>query len=87
MARAGVVAVIVPSFWLGQPRTNLGSYVDYFSTILGFTLRTMNVLAEHGFEPGRCIIEHNTEETVRQVLDRGCFVGFSIYPQTWGTSA
>jgi predicted metal-dependent TIM-barrel fold hydrolase len=36
MARAGVVAVIEPSFWLGQPRTSLGSYVDYFSTILGF---------------------------------------------------
>src|ERR1700747_1623482 len=36
MARAGVVAVIEPSFWLGQPRTNLGSYVDYLSTILGF---------------------------------------------------
>ena len=26
MARAGVVAVIEPSFWLGQPRTSLGSY-------------------------------------------------------------
>src|SRR6185369_15872767 len=32
----GVVAVIEPSFWLGQARTNLGSYVDYLSTILGF---------------------------------------------------
>jgi hypothetical protein len=172
MARAGVVAVIEPSFWLGQPRTNLGSYVDYLSTILGFekfragqfgirhycciglnpkeanndalaeavldvlphfaakesvvalgelgydeqtpqedkclrlqidlakelelpimihtphrdkhrgTLRTMDVLAEHGFEPGRCVIDHNTEETVREVLDRGYFAGFSIYPQT-----
>ena len=36
MARAGVVAVIEPSFWLGQPRTSLGTYVDYLSTILGF---------------------------------------------------
>ena len=36
MARAGVVAVVEPSFWLGQPRTNLGSYLDYLSTILGF---------------------------------------------------
>ena len=33
MARAGVVAVVEPAFWLGQPRTNLGSYVDYLSTI------------------------------------------------------
>src|ERR1700721_262426 len=29
MARAGVVAVIEPSFWLRQPRTRFGSYVDY----------------------------------------------------------
>ena len=26
MAHAGVVAVIEPFFWLGQPRTSLGSY-------------------------------------------------------------
>src|SRR5262249_21668471 len=152
MARAGVVAVIGPSFWLGQPRTSLGSYVDYLSTILGFekfragqfgirhycciglnpkeannetlaeavldvlpqfavkdgvvalgelgydeqtrledkflrkqidlakeldlpimihtphrdkrrgTLRTMDVLAEHSFDPSRCVMDHNTEE-------------------------
>lgn len=37
MAHAGVVAVIEPFFfWLGQPRTSLGTYVDYLSTILGF---------------------------------------------------
>ena len=26
MAAAGVVAVIEPAFWLGQPRTTAGSY-------------------------------------------------------------
>jgi predicted metal-dependent TIM-barrel fold hydrolase len=36
MARAGVAAVIEPAFWIGQPRTNLGSYVDYLSAIIGF---------------------------------------------------
>jgi predicted metal-dependent TIM-barrel fold hydrolase len=172
MARAGVVAVIEPAFWLGQPRTNLGSYVDYLATIIGFekfragqfgirhyccvglnpkeannealaeavfevlwnfaakesvvaigelgydeqteledkylrkqielakelelpimihtphrdkrrgTLRTMDVLKEHSFDPGRCVIDHNTEETVREVLERGYFAAFSIYPQT-----
>src|SRR5262249_23675418 len=172
MARAGVVAVIEPAFWVGQPRTNLGSYVDYLSTIVGFekfragqfgirhyccvglnpkeannealaeavlevllnfavkesgvaigalgydeqtaledkylcaqidlakeidlpimihtphrdkrrgTLRTMDVLRERGFDPRRCVIDHNTEETVREVLDRGYFAAFSIYPHT-----
>ena len=36
MAAAGVVAVIEPAFWIGQPRTNVGSYIDYLSHIVGF---------------------------------------------------
>jgi len=36
MAKAGVVAVIEPAFWIGQARTNVGSYTDYLSHILGF---------------------------------------------------
>ena len=36
MAKAGIVAVIEPAFWLGQLRTNVGSFIDYFSTITGF---------------------------------------------------
>ncbi|RUP09194.1 TatD family hydrolase [Hyphomicrobium sp.] len=36
MARSGVVAVIEPAFWIGQARTNAGSYKDYLSHILGF---------------------------------------------------
>jgi uncharacterized protein len=172
MAKAGVVAVIEPAFWLGQPRTSLGSFVDYFSLISGFerfragqfgirhyctiglnpkeannealaeavldclprflaregvvamgelgydeqtaaedkafraqielaiefdlpimihtphrdkrpgTLRTMDVLKEHGFDPTRCVIDHNNEETIREVLDRGYWCAFSIYPNT-----
>jgi predicted metal-dependent TIM-barrel fold hydrolase len=172
MAKSGVVAVIEPAFWLGQPRTNVGSFIDYFSLISGFerfragqfgirhyctiglnpkeannealaeavidalprflvkegvvamgelgydeqtpledkalraqielakefelpimihtphrdkrpgTLRTMDVLKEHGFDPARCVIDHNNEETVREVRDRGYWCAFSIYPNT-----
>jgi len=172
MARAGVVAVLEPAFWLGQPRTNVGSFIDYFAQISGFerfragqfgirhyctiglnpkeannealaeevldqlprflvkegvvamgelgydeqspledkalraqielakefelpimihtphrdkragTLRTMDVLEEHGFDPQRCVIDHNNEETVREVRDRGYWCAFSIYPNT-----
>ena len=172
MAKAGVVAVIEPAFWLGQPRTSVGSYVDYFAMISGFerfragqfgirhyctiglnpkeannealteavmdalprflvkegvvamgelgydeqtpledkalrkqielakqyflpimihtphrdkragTLRTMDVLKEHDFDPARCVIDHNNEETIRVVLNRGYWCAFSIYPQT-----
>lgn len=172
MAGAGIVAVIEPAFWLGQLRTNVGSFIDYFSTITGFeryragqfgirhycaiglnpkeannaalaeqvlevlprylakegvvalgeigydeqtaledrafraqialaqqfelpimihtphrdkkrgTVRTMDVLEECGFDPARCVIDHNNEETVEAVLERGYWCAFTIYPST-----
>lgn len=36
MRAAGVVAVIEPAFWMGQPRTSAGSMQDYFATLLGW---------------------------------------------------
>jgi predicted metal-dependent TIM-barrel fold hydrolase len=36
MAGAGVVAIVEPAFWLGQPRTSVGSFVDYFNSLLGW---------------------------------------------------
>ena len=172
MAAAGVAAVIEPAFWLGQPRTNVGSFIDYYSSLIGWerfraaqfgiahyctiglnskeannealaeevmdilprfltkegvvavgeigydeqsaledryfraqldlarelemlvmihtphrdkkkgTTRSMDVALEHGLEPGRVVIDHNNEETVREVLDRGFWAAFTIYPKT-----
>lgn len=172
MAASGVVAVIEPAFWVGQPRTHVGTYIDYLSAILGFerfragqfgirhyctiglnskeanneelaegvmdilprfalkegvvaigeigydeqtdledryfrqqlelakeldlpvmihtphrdkkrgTSRSMDVCEEHGMDPGKIIVDHNNEETVREVLDRGYWAAFSIYPST-----
>jgi len=172
MAAAGIVAVIEPAFWLGQPRTHIGTFLDYFSTIVGWerfraaqfgirhycsiglnskeannealaeqvmeilpryclkegvvavgeigydeqtkaedkwfrlqlelakelemlvmihtphrdkkrgTSRSMDVCLEHGLDPSRVIIDHNNEETVREVLDRGFWAAFTIYPKT-----
>ncbi len=172
MADAGVVAVVEPAFWVGQPRTFVGTYIDYLSSILGFerfragqfgirhyctiglnskeannealaegvmdilprfalkegvvgigeigydeqseledryfraqlelakelslpvmvhtphrdkirgTQRSMDVVEEHGIDPGMVVIDHNNEETVQEVLDRGYWAGFSIYPST-----
>lgn len=172
MQKAGIVAVIEPAFWLGQPRTTVGSFQDYFSTIVGWepfrasqfgikhyctiglnskeannealseevmellplyamkdnvvaigeigyddqteaedkffrqqielakevelpimvhtphrdkkngTIRSMDVLEEHGFDPSKVVIDHNNEETVQSVLDRGYWAGFTIYPKT-----
>jgi len=36
MSDAGIVAVIEPAFWLGQPRTNAGSFEDYFLSLVGW---------------------------------------------------
>ncbi|HEV7265194.1 MAG TPA: TatD family hydrolase [Falsiroseomonas sp.] len=172
MAAAGVVACIEPAFWLGQPRTNVGSYMDYLSTIVGWerfragqfglhhycsiglnskeandeelaeavmeilprfalkegvvaigeigydeqteledryfrqqlelakelalpvmihtphrdkkrgTTRSIDVATEHGLDPAWVVVDHNNEETVQEVLDRGFWAGFSIYPGT-----
>ena len=36
MAEAGIAAIIEPAFWLGQPRTSAGSFMDYFNSIIGW---------------------------------------------------
>lgn len=36
MAAAGITVVLEPAFWLGQPRTNVGSFEDYFASLLGW---------------------------------------------------
>ena len=36
MAKAGIIAVVEPAFWLGQPRTQPGSFIDYFNSLLGW---------------------------------------------------
>jgi predicted metal-dependent TIM-barrel fold hydrolase len=36
MAEAGIAVVLEPAFWQGQPRTSLGTFVDYFSSLIGW---------------------------------------------------
>lgn len=172
MADAGVVALIEPAFWVGQPRTGLDSFRDYYSSLIGWerfrssqfgikhyctiglnsreannealaeqvmellpgfvykegvvgigeigfddktaaeekyyrlqlelaksaglpvqvhtphrdkkkgTTRSMDIALEHGLSPEMIIIDHNNEETVKEVLDRGFWGAFTIYPFT-----
>jgi hypothetical protein len=172
MAANGVVAIIEPAFWLGQPRTTIGAYKDYFSSLVGFerfraaqfgvrhyctigvnskeanneelaeeaiellplylskegvvavgeigyddqteaedrifkkqlelarelempvmihtphrdkkrgTYRSMDAIEEVGVDPGVVVIDHNNEETVAEVLNRGYWAAFTIYPGT-----
>ncbi|MDB5120758.1 MAG: hydrolase TatD [Sphingobacteriales bacterium] len=172
MADAGVVALIEPAFWLGQPRTGLDTFRDYYSSLIGWerfrssqfgikhyctiglnsreanneelaeqviemlplfiykegvvgigeigfddqtaaedkyyrlqlelakeanlpvqihtphrdkkqgTQRSMDIAIEHGLDPYTVIVDHNNEETVKEVLDRGFWAAFTIYPFT-----
>ncbi|MDF1701467.1 MAG: TatD family hydrolase [Planctomycetota bacterium] len=36
LALCGVRAVVEPSFWLGQPRSSIGTFVDYWASIRGY---------------------------------------------------
>jgi hypothetical protein len=36
MADAGIVAIVEPAFWLGQPRTHVGTFEDYFLSLCGW---------------------------------------------------
>ncbi|MFG1948699.1 TatD family hydrolase [Nonomuraea sp. NPDC048826] len=171
MHNAGVRAVVEPAFWLGQPRTNVGSFLDYFDALLGWepyraaqhgirhhcalalnpkeandprcapvlaelpryllkdgvvavgevgydsmtaeeerafeaqltlaqendlpvlvhtphrdkaagTRRTLDVVRAAGIPSGRVLVDHLNELTVGMVADSGCWMGFSIYPDT-----
>ncbi|GAA4093504.1 TatD family hydrolase [Actinomadura miaoliensis] len=171
MYEAGVRALVEPAFWLGQPRTSVGTFVDYFDGLVGWepfraaqfgirhhctmalnpkeandprcrpvldllprylekdgvvavgevgydsmtpeedevfarqlalavehdlpvlvhtphrdkaegTRRSLDVVRESGLPPERVVIDHLNEVTVRPVADAGCWMGFSIYPDT-----
>jgi len=46
------------------------------------TTRTLDVVRDSGLEPSRVVVDHLNEVTVKEVKDSGCWMGFSIYPDT-----
>lgn len=36
MAQSGIRALLEPAFWLGQNRTSVGTFIDYFDTLIGW---------------------------------------------------
>jgi predicted metal-dependent TIM-barrel fold hydrolase len=36
MAAAGILGVVEPAFWQGQPRTQVGSFIDYYDSLIGW---------------------------------------------------
>ncbi|MEU9688975.1 TatD family hydrolase [Amycolatopsis japonica] len=69
MYAAGVRALVEPAFWLGQPRTGVGSYTDYFDALIGWErFRAAQFGIRH-----HCTIALNPKEAndprCREVLD------------------
>ncbi len=70
MAAAGIVAVIEPAFWLGQPRTQVGSYIDYLSSLVGWErFRAAQFGIRHYCTIGLNSKEANNEALAEQVLE------------------
>ncbi|WP_267242443.1 TatD family hydrolase [Streptomyces sp. PR69] len=44
--------------------------------------RTLDVLRESALPADRVLLDHLNETTVKQAADSGCWLGFSIYPDT-----
>ncbi|MCY4221926.1 MAG: TatD family hydrolase [Thiotrichales bacterium] len=70
MAAAGIVALIEPAFWVGQPRTFVGTYVDYLSTIVGWErFRAGQFGIRHYCTIGLNSKEANNEELAEGVME------------------
>ena len=70
MAAAGVRAIIEPAFWVGQPRTSLGTFVDYFSSLIGWErFRSSQFGIAHYCAIGLNAKEANNEALAREVLE------------------
>ncbi|WP_067815253.1 TatD family hydrolase [Actinomadura kijaniata] len=46
------------------------------------TRRSLDVVKESGLPPEHVLIDHLNELTVEMVLESGCWLGFSVYPDT-----
>jgi predicted metal-dependent TIM-barrel fold hydrolase len=70
LARAGVVAVIEPAFWLGQPRTTIGSFQDYFNSLIGWErFRAGQFGIRHYCAIGLNAKEANNEALAEEVME------------------
>ena len=52
MAKAGFEAIVEPAFWLGAPRTSVGTFIDYFELMIGWETQRAK---QYGIEHFTCI--------------------------------
>src|SRR3954471_21119146 len=70
LAAAGVVAVLEPAFWVGQPRTNVGAFQHYYSSLVGWErFRASQFGIRHYCTIGLNSKEANNEALAEEVMD------------------
>jgi predicted metal-dependent TIM-barrel fold hydrolase len=78
MADAGIAAVVEPAFWVGQPRTHVGTFEDYFLSLLGwerfralqFGIRHFATLALNPKEANNAQLADGVLEMMRRYHDK-----------------
>jgi predicted metal-dependent TIM-barrel fold hydrolase len=67
MSAAGIVGVVEPAFWQGQPRTQVGTFIDYFDSLVGWErFRASQFGIKH-----YCTIGLNPKETNNVAMAEG----------------
>ena len=62
--------MVEPAFWMGQPRTNVGAFVDYFASLVGWErFRASQFGIAHYTAIGLNSKEANNEALAKEVLD------------------
>lgn len=62
MAKAGIEVIVQPSFWLGSPRTSVGTFEDYWEHMITFETKRAK---DFGIEHFVCISVNPKEATSR----------------------
>src|SRR3546814_19109444 len=70
MADAGIVGLIEPAFWVGQPRTGIDTFRDYYSSLIGWErFRSSQFGIRHFCTIGLNSREANNEDLAEQVME------------------
>ena len=77
MAAAGIYAVCEPAFWMGQPRTHVGTFEDYFLSLLGWEKFRANQFGIHHV----CTLALNPKEANHPDLAKGVLELMPLYLQ------
>ena len=83
MAAAGIAAIVEPAFWVGQPRTHVGTFEDYFLSLVGWERFRASQFGIRHF----CTIAMNPKEANDRALADAVLALMPIYLEKDGVVA